>query len=183
MNSRKAITPLSFCPLRDSDRGNLCAGPRNVVCCSVTKSCPTLYDPMDCSPPGSSVHGISQARILEWVDLSLSRDLPDPGIAPRSPALQAGSLPLSHQGSPPPRNVSLLSYVFPALECFLEQTCEISSLPGTCASSGSGVSCSLQHIYADSQHFINTSRSCASTAPGIQKKRSYSGPAIKHQGL
>ena len=35
--------------------------------CSVTQSCPTLWDPMDCSPPGSSVHGISQARILEWV--------------------------------------------------------------------------------------------------------------------
>ena len=33
----------------------------------VTQSCPTLCDPMDCSPPGSSVHGILQARILEWV--------------------------------------------------------------------------------------------------------------------
>ena len=33
----------------------------------VIQSCPTLCDPMDCSPPGSSVHGISQARILEWV--------------------------------------------------------------------------------------------------------------------
>ena len=39
----------------------------------------TLCDPMDCSPPGSSVHGIIQARILEWVDSS-SRDLPDPGV-------------------------------------------------------------------------------------------------------
>ena len=33
----------------------------------VTQSCPTVCDPMDCSPPGSSVHGILQARILEWV--------------------------------------------------------------------------------------------------------------------
>ena len=41
--------------------------------CSVTQSCPTLCDPMDCSPPGSSVHGISQARILEWVAISSSR--------------------------------------------------------------------------------------------------------------
>ena len=32
----------------------------------VTQSCPTLSDPMDCSPPGSSVHGIFQARVLEW---------------------------------------------------------------------------------------------------------------------
>ena len=39
----------------------------------VTQSCPTLCDHMDCSPPGSSVHGILQARILEWVDILLSR--------------------------------------------------------------------------------------------------------------
>ena len=38
-----------------------------------TKSCPTLGDPMDCSPPGSSVHGILQARILEWVAIFFSR--------------------------------------------------------------------------------------------------------------
>ena len=37
------------------------------------QSCPTLYNPMDCSPPGSSVHGILQARILEWVDMPSSR--------------------------------------------------------------------------------------------------------------
>ena len=40
---------------------------------SVTQSCPTLCDPMDCSPPGSSVHGILQARILEWVAIPFSR--------------------------------------------------------------------------------------------------------------
>ena len=40
---------------------------RSCCCCLVVKSCPTLCDPMDCSPRGSSVHGISQARILEWV--------------------------------------------------------------------------------------------------------------------
>ena len=38
----------------------------------VTQSCPTLCDPVDCSPPGSSVHGILQARILEWVAISFS---------------------------------------------------------------------------------------------------------------
>ena len=37
------------------------------------QSCPTFYDPMDCSPPGSSVHGILQARILEWVAMPSSR--------------------------------------------------------------------------------------------------------------
>jgi len=58
-------------------------------------------DPMDCSPQGSSVHGILQARILEWVAISFSRDLPDPGIIPVSPALAGGFfLLLSHLGSP-----------------------------------------------------------------------------------
>ena len=41
--------------------------------CSVAKPCQTLCDPMDCSSPGSSVHGILQARILEWVAISSSR--------------------------------------------------------------------------------------------------------------
>jgi len=39
----------------------------------VTQSCPTLCDPMDCSLPGFSVHGIFQARVLEWVAISFSR--------------------------------------------------------------------------------------------------------------
>ena len=39
----------------------------------VAESCPTLCDPMDYSPPGSSVHGIFQARVLEWVAISFSR--------------------------------------------------------------------------------------------------------------
>ena len=38
----------------------------------VAQSCPTLYDPMDCSPPGSSVHGIFQARVLEWGAIAFS---------------------------------------------------------------------------------------------------------------
>ena len=42
--------------------------------------CPTLCDPMDCSLPGSSVHGILQARILEWVAMPSSRDLPGQGL-------------------------------------------------------------------------------------------------------
>ena len=46
------------------------------------QSCPTLCNPLDCSPSGSSVHGILQARILEWVAMPSSRDvLPDPGIS------------------------------------------------------------------------------------------------------
>ena len=41
--------------------------------CSVSQSCPTLCDLVGCSPPGSSVHGIFQARILEWVAISYSK--------------------------------------------------------------------------------------------------------------
>ena len=59
----------------------------------VTQACPTLFDPVDCSLPGSSVHGILQARILEWIAFPSPEDLPAPGIEPGSPALQADSLP------------------------------------------------------------------------------------------
>ena len=58
----------------------------------VTQSRLTRCGPMDYSLPGSSVHGILQARILEWVAFSSPGDLPNPGIKPRSPALQADSL-------------------------------------------------------------------------------------------
>ena len=64
----------------------------------VTQSCPTLCDPMDCSPPGSSVRGILQARTLEWAAFPSPEDLPDPGIEPGSPALQAYSFPFELQG-------------------------------------------------------------------------------------
>ena len=49
--------------------------------------CPTLCDIIDSSLPGSSVHGIFEARILQWVAISSSRGLPGPGIRPASPAL------------------------------------------------------------------------------------------------
>ena len=45
----------------------------------VAQSCPTLCDPIDCSLPGSSIHGILQVRVLEWGAIALFRDLPDPG--------------------------------------------------------------------------------------------------------
>ena len=58
----------------------------------VTQWCLTRQDPIDCSPPGSSVHGILQARILEWVASSSSRGSSNSGIEPGSAALQADSL-------------------------------------------------------------------------------------------
>ena len=62
--------------------------------CVHAQSCPTLCDPMDGSPPGSSVHGILQARILECVAMPSTGDFPDPGIEPESlmsPALAGSS--------------------------------------------------------------------------------------------
>ena len=55
--------------------------------------CPTLCDPMDCT-----VHGILQARILKWVSFPSPADLPNPRTEPRSPTLQADSLPAETQG-------------------------------------------------------------------------------------
>ena len=68
---------------------------------------------MDCSSPGSSGHGIPQARILEWLLCPPPGDLPGPGIKPASPAapeLQVGSLPLSHQG-PLSATTQLINYI------------------------------------------------------------------------
>ena len=72
--------------------------------CMCVQSCLTLWDPMDRSTQGSSVHGILQAQEY-WSGLPFPPpgDLPDSGIEPTSPvspALQADSLPLSHVGSP-----------------------------------------------------------------------------------
>ena len=71
--------------------------------CLVTSVMSNSGDPMECGPPGSSVHGILQARMLEWVACPPPGDLPDSGIQPlslASPALQAGSLPTEPPGMP-----------------------------------------------------------------------------------
>ena len=74
------------------------------------RSCPTLGDPMDCSPPGSSVHGSLQARGLEWTAIMPSSrgfSLPRDGTqSPVSLAWQVGSLPLVPPGKP----IHALSY-------------------------------------------------------------------------
>ena len=63
----------------------------------VTQSCVILCNPTVCNQPGSSVHGILQARIVEWV--VIPGDFPNPGIKPGSPALQADSLLSEPSGS------------------------------------------------------------------------------------
>ena len=64
----------------------------------VTQSCPALCNPMDCTPPGSTVHGIFQARI-HGLPFPSPEDLPSPGIKLWSHSLQAYSYHLSHHGS------------------------------------------------------------------------------------
>ena len=71
--------------------------------CSVTQLCPALCNPVDCSPPGSSVHEIFQARILECVAIPSPGNLPDPGIeltSLTSPALAGRFFTTSYLGSP-----------------------------------------------------------------------------------
>ena len=67
-------------------------------CYLVAKLCLPLCDPMDCSLPGSSVHGISQAKILEWVAISFSRGSSQPRVELSSLEFQTDFLPLNQQG-------------------------------------------------------------------------------------
>ena len=76
----------------------------------VAQSCLPLCDPVDYSSPGSSVHGTPQARILEWVAIPSPGDLLDPGIEPRSSALQADYLTSEQPGKP---TSSLFVYIKP----------------------------------------------------------------------
>ena len=80
----------------------------------VTQLCPTLFHPID-----STVHGILQARILEWIAFSFSDDPHHPRIKPGSPVLQVDSLPAEPQGKPKNTgvgNLTLLQRIFPILE-------------------------------------------------------------------
>ena len=67
----------------------------------VAQLCPTLWGPMDCSLPGSSLHGILQARVLEWVAIFLLQGIfPTQGSSPGLPHCRRILYCLSHQGSP-----------------------------------------------------------------------------------
>ena len=70
----------------------------------VTQSCLTL-----CGPKDYTVHGILHARMLEWIAIPFSRDLPKPGIEPRSPTLQVDYLPAEPPGKPKNTGVGSLS--------------------------------------------------------------------------
>ena len=68
-----------------------------VLCAQLLQLCPTPCDPMDCSPPDSSVHGILQTRILEWAAMPSSRGSSDPGIKPHSHVSCIGRRVLYHE--------------------------------------------------------------------------------------
>ena len=72
----------------------------DVVCPGATslQLCPSLCDPMDCGPPGSPSMEFSRQAYWNGYPIPSPGHLPDPGIEPESPALQAESLHLSHQG-------------------------------------------------------------------------------------
>ena len=89
----------------------------------VSQSCLTLCNPVDCSPPGSSVRGILQARILERVAISFSRDLPDPGIELRSSALQADALTSEPPESPSYISISYLNLFLATLTSLILKMC------------------------------------------------------------
>ena len=107
--------------------------------CAVTQSCPTLCNPMNCSPPGSSAHGIFQVRILEWIAFPFSRGSSQPRDQTWvSPGLQADSLPSEPPRKPivydPARNVSSAKGQRPGLgPCLGTDGCWVRRL-GLCAS-------------------------------------------------
>ena len=82
-------------------------------CCLVTKSCSSLCNSINSSPPGSSVCGISQMRIVEWVVLPFCRESSRPWDQTHISCIAADSLWLSHQGSPSLYLPSM--YLFPCL--------------------------------------------------------------------
>ena len=109
-----------------------------VHACSAAKSCSTLCDPMDCSPPGSSVHGIFQARILDWLAISSSKGSPLPRdwTSPVAPALAGRFFTTEPPGKPSSTDTRCLclgprvnqTKVFTLLwinvqKCFVEMSC------------------------------------------------------------
>ena len=100
------IEPGSLSLLADS----LPPGCRDMcVCVFVTQLCLILCNAMDCSLPGSSVHGISQARILEWVAISFSRGFYQPRDQTYVSCIAGGFFTADHQRSPYVINTVLLN--------------------------------------------------------------------------
>ena len=142
-----------------------------IITCVHGKSlqlCLTLCNPMDCSPPGSSVHGILQARMWEWVALLSSRDLLNPGIKPvslTSPAL-AGSFFITRATWEASNNYMAMLTIFywsvihlhntlryagsPDVSVGKESACnagDLGSIPGSRRSTGKWIGYPLQYSW------------------------------------
>ena len=108
-----------FLRASDQERGHV----RRMAHCLAAKSCLTLCEPKNCSLPGSSVHGISPVRILEWVAISFFRGSSQPRdrscINLMSPALAGGSLPLASSGKPMTMMISALRPHWVCCDCIL----------------------------------------------------------------
>ena len=91
----------------------------NIYMSEVTQLCPTLYNPTDCSPPGSSPMGFSKQEYWSGLPFPSPGDLPNSGIEPRSPAFQADALT-----SEPPGNLHLSKN----LSLLYKYSCKISSI-------------------------------------------------------
>ena len=101
-NENSDLCSQDICP-DGLDRGRGLCGDPWCCCCLVTRSCLTLCDLMDCSPPGSSVRGIFQARVQEQVAISSSRESSQLGIELTSPALARGCFTAEPPGTLSPR--------------------------------------------------------------------------------
>ena len=94
------------------------------VTVKITQQCPTLSNPVDCSSSGSSVHGILQEKLLEWIAFPFSRDLPNSGIKPGFPALQADSLP----SEPPVKPIAIRDWSEKILLQFVKESKSVPSI-------------------------------------------------------
>ena len=99
--------------------------PLQCCCCLAAQLCPTLCDPMGCSPPGSSVHGISQARILEWVAIPFSRGSCHQGMELIPPAL-AGFFTTEPPGKLSAVSRAHLGFLLPSRHTALAFTSQLS---------------------------------------------------------
>ena len=114
---------------------NLCIYLMSMHGCFVGWLCPNLCNSRNCSLPGSSVHGILQTRILEWVTISFARGFSWPRDWPGSPTLQVDSLPFELAGKPS----SIL-----VKESEVAQSCLTLWNPMDCSPAGSSVHGILQ---------------------------------------
>ena len=116
------------------------------VCVLATQSCPTLCDLMDCSPPGSSIYGILQSRILDWVAFPFSRGPSRTRCEPWSPTLQAYSL-LNEPPRKPllySRTLFLIHLVYVKVKVLVAPSCPTPCNPMNCSPPGSSVHGTLQ---------------------------------------